>query len=554
VKRTGPLVWLCVLALALAAYAAVRIAEARALAEEGWAALRSGEAQHAEELLARAGRWAWQRDRVTSGLLLARAAQGKAVAAGPLSVVAASPSFADELSRQMERAWAGRRAAAVRSLASLAEGGGHPLAPVYEAALALDAGDETRARACLGTAGAAAASVLGREVAQVLALRAHGARTLVRDRRGRAIGHVNEAGAFVVADGVDPAWVPAAAAALVTALPGGVPRAVRLTLDLDLLQLAQAALAGQRGSIVLLEPRSSAVLAAVSDEETTARAAGGTPAFEDRREPASISKVITTAAALRAGLDPDAEIAQMTCTGSAHYGSGVLWCPHPAGRLRGLDEAMAWSCNIAFANLGVRLGRQRMLDELHRWGFDRDDLGLAPPGRVVQPEGDDRQLADMSIGLEATDITPLHAALLATVLGDQGHMPEPYLVDAEESLLGLTSRPRPHPAPRKVIEPEWVGVLSRAMSAVSTDGTARGIAPPDFPVVMKTGVGATFRLGYHANYMGVGPWPRPTIAFCVRITHEPTSERARRAARQVLGTLLRALADRRERDLRTQSG
>ena len=523
----------------------MQIAEARALVEEGWAALRSGEAPHAEELLARAARWAWQPDRVTSGLLLARTVQGKAVTVEPRAAAAASPSFAEELSRQMERAWTGRRTVAVRSLASLAKRAGHPLAPVYEAALALDAGEEARARECLATAGAAAASGLGREVAHVLALREHGARTLVRDRRGRTIGHVNEAGSFVVADGVDPAWVPAPAAALVTALPADAPRAVRLTLDLDLVHLAQAALADRRGSIVLLEPRSGAVLAAVSDEKTTAQGAGGTPAFEDRREPASISKVITTAAALRAGLDPDAEIAQMTCTGSAHYGSGILWCPHAAGRLRGLDEAMAWSCNIAFANLGVRLGRQRLLDELHRWGFDRDDLGLAPSGRVVQPGGDDRQLADMSIGLEATDITPLHAALLATVLGDQGHMPEPYLVEAEESLLGLISKPRPHPAPRKVIEPEWIGVLSRAMSAVTTHGTARGVAPPNFPVVMKTGVGATFRLGYHANYMGVGPWPRPTLAFCVRITHEPTSERAGRAARQVLGTLLRALAVRR---------
>jgi hypothetical protein len=149
--RTGLLVWLSVLALALAAYAAVQVAEARAQVEEGWAALRSGEPQHAEELLARAARWAWQRDRVTSGLLLARTAQGKAVAVGPLSV-AASPSFREELSRQMERAWTGRHSAAVRSLASLAARAGHPLAPVYEAALALDAGDETRARECLGTA------------------------------------------------------------------------------------------------------------------------------------------------------------------------------------------------------------------------------------------------------------------------------------------------------------------------------------------------------------------------------------------------------------------
>jgi hypothetical protein len=59
---------------------------------------------------------------------------------------------------------------------------------------------------------------------------------------------------------------------------------------------------------------------------------------------------------------------------------------------------------------------------------------------------------------------------------------------------------------------------------------------------MKTGTGATWHLGYHANYIGVGPWPGPGIAFCVRITHEPSSGRVTRAARQVLGALLEGLA------------
>ena len=538
--------WLSVLTLALAAYGAVRVAESRVALDEGWAALRFGDAQRAEDLLAGGGRWAWRRDSVTSGLLLARAAQGKDVVLP--ARIALDPSFTDVLSRQTERAWNGRRGPAVRSLAMLAEWSGHPLASAYAAALALDSGDEAAARERLEANPIAAASVIGRDVAEVLALRTQGVRTLVHDRRRRAIGHVDAAGTFVAADGVDPAWVPTA---LIPTLRASEPRAVRLSLDLELVRLAQAALDGRRGSIVLLEPRSGAVLAAVSDAKTIAKARGGMPAFEDRREPASILKVITTAATLRAGLDPDAEIAQMSCTGSAPYGRGVLWCPHRSGRLRGVDDALAASCNIAFANLGVRLGRERMVDELRRWGFDRGDLGLAPSGRVVQAEGDDRQLADLSIGLEATDITPLHAALLATVVAAEGHMPDPYLVEAAESLLGLTSRPRAQPRPRKVIERGWIAVLSRAMRAVTTNGTARGVAPPDFPVAMKTGIGATFRLGYHANYMGVGPWPRPTVAFCVRITHEPTSDRARRAARQVLGNLLRALADRRDHQRRT---
>jgi len=93
-----------------------------------------------------------------------------------------------------------------------------------------------------------------------------------------------------------------------------------------------------------------------------------------------------------------------------------------------------------------------------------------------------------------------------------------------------------------VIDPAWLPVLGRAMEAVAEYGTAAGVAPVDFPVAMKTGTGATWHLGYHANYIGVGPWPDPRIAFCVRITHEPSSGRVTRAARQVLADLLEGLA------------
>jgi cell division protein FtsI/penicillin-binding protein 2 len=58
---------------------------------------------------------------------------------------------------------------------------------------------------------------------------------------------------------------------------------------------------------------------------------------------------------------------------------------------------------------------------------------------------------------------------------------------------------------------------------------------------MKTGTGAEWRKGYHANYVGVAPWPNPVVAFSIRITHEPTSSRVNRTAREVLVALLEGL-------------
>jgi len=539
--RVRWLAWSLAATIALGALGAVRLVGAWAEVEEARAALLEGDARGTMPVFARRQDWPLIGPRASAGLVLARAFDGAEKDDTPRPTVSDDASFGPHLSLLLDLAWRDRRVAALRALTRLAERTGHPLAGVYRAALAVEGGDLAQARERLRADSSPFESRgLGREIEAVLALLDQGAVTIVRDRGGRRVGHLDPSRRLVLAKGVDRAWVPPAVdAALASAAPS---RGLRLSLDLDLAHLAQSALLGRRGSVVLLDPRTGAVLAAVSDPRTAA--AGGTPAFEERREPASISKLITAAAALRAGLDPDAAIAQMTCTGSQRYQGGTLWCSHPAGRLEGLDQALAMSCNVAFANLGVLVGRKRLLDELRRWGFDGGALGLGPAGHILTAAGSERQLADLSIGLEATDLTPLHAALLAAVIGNQGRMPEPFLLEAEQGPLGLEPRPFDHPPARGVIDPAWLGVLSRAMRAVSTYGTAAGLAPEGFPVAMKTGTGSTWHLGYHANHIGVGPWPDPRVAFCVRVTHEPSSGRVTRAARQVVGALLEGLAER----------
>jgi peptidoglycan glycosyltransferase len=282
------------------------------------------------------------------------------------------------------------------------------------------------------------------------------------------------------------------------------------------------------------------VRVALSDAATLA-AEGGTPAFDQQREPASIQKIITATATLRAGLDPDAEIARMTCTGNQRYGSGSLWCAYPGGKLGGLGHALGISCNVAFANLGLRIGRAALVGELRRYGFDAAAPGA---GQVAQPEGDARQLADLSVGLEATRISPAHAARMAAVFALDGNMPGVFLVAADDGAMGRSPRNRTPPPPQRVLDPAWVPVMRQAMAPVTAPGgTAEGVAPASFPVAMKTGTASTPNLGYHVNYIGVGPLPDPTVAFCLRVTNLGSSSTVNVAAREVLGALLNRLGE-----------
>jgi peptidoglycan glycosyltransferase len=303
------------------------------------------------------------------------------------------------------------------------------------------------------------------------------------------------------------------------------------------------ALAGHRGSIVLVEPATGGVLAAVSDARTAA--AEGAAPFSQRREPASIAKILTTAAAYRAGMDPDAAVGRMTCTGVERYGGQPLWCAWPAGPLAGLDHALAVSCNVAFANLGVRVGAGRLVEEYRRWGFDAGDGALlGASGRTRAPHTP-RQLADLAVGLEFADVTPLHAALIAATVANDGRLADPRVVIGPCGPLGLAATPPPRGPGRDVLEPAVARRLSQAMRAAAERGTGAGLAPAGFPVAVKTGTGAQRGLGYHVNYVGAGPLPDPTVAFCVRVTHGASSPDVTRAARDVTRRLLAALADRR---------
>ena len=364
--------------------------------------------------------------------------------------------------------------------------------------------------------------------------------SLLFDRRGEPLGRVVD-GALVPAAGIDATLLPANIVDRVADFPDA--GSLHLTLDLELSRIAKRAFGRFKGSIVLVDPSTGEVLAAVSDRRTYEREEGRA-AFEQGREPASIAKIITTAASLRSGHDPDDELRRKYCRGHEVYAGERLYCPVIAGHLRGLDRAMAVSCNVAFADLGVEVGRRGVLEELTRWGFG-EHLGAFRGGRVLRTHLDDRELADLSIGLQHSEVTPLHAALLAATVANRGRRPAPTLVAAVDGKLGLHPRALPVPESVQVIDPDWAEELHESMEYVVRRGTAMRVRTPGFPVAMKTGTASDPRWGFHVNYIGYGPVTGDPadarVAFAVRITNQGTSKKVRYAAVEVTARLLRGL-------------
>jgi peptidoglycan glycosyltransferase len=371
-----------------------------------------------------------------------------------------------------------------------------------------------------------------------------GARAIVRDRSGEAVGTIGKDNVFTFSR---PYYRRLIQPVIIKEVLGSnIENGVRLSIDLELSFLALEALGEDQGSIVLVEPDSGEILAAVSDRKTVKKIGNGSsPAFEQMLEPASISKLITTTAAFRNNLDPDKEIAGKACRGARRYNGKFLYCLSALDELQGFNEALAVSCNTSFADLGVKVGWEKMLDELRLFGFDSRVKNPFALGKIIIDNGDNRSLADLSIGLENTLTTPLHAASIAAVFANDGCRVRPALVHAIDGFTGLLPQEqRGNDGPGKsirILDESWLPAIREAMQSVTRyGGTAGFVAPTGFQVHMKTGTGGNYRDGYHTNYIGYAPADseRDKIAFCVRVTGKRTSYRIRKAGYGVTRELL----------------
>src|SRR5215203_5459286 len=154
---------------------------------------------------------------------------------------------------------------------------------------------------------------------------------------------------------------------------------VRLTIDRGLQQAAVEQLKGKHGAVVILNPQTGDVLALysepsyslaeVDDEGTWIRLEANerdkplvSRALGAYYIPGSTFKTVTMTAAFLAG-EQDTEF---TCTGGGYYaapGANVIFHEGGAGEVRGqsgIVTAFEVSCNQYFAQMGVKLGAERL--------------------------------------------------------------------------------------------------------------------------------------------------------------------------------------------------
>lgn len=357
-----------------------------------------------------------------------------------------------------------------------------------------------------------------------------------------------------------------------------------MTIDSRLQQVAQQALGDRRGAVALLDPRSGAILALASyprfdpnqlvlgpnasqadvdtvqaawqslidnpDSPLLNRAAVG------RYPPGSVIKTFTAAAALDAGVLSGPE-AQVTCPNRLQTENGAPPVRNAVENLSGrtgdpsdLRRVFAFSCNTAFAQIGLALGAQRFAEYATRFGMpvadaanrtpDIRDLSIDVASMANTAAFLDRPaaLADTAYGQGQALVSPLDMAQMVALIGNDGKLMRPYLV--QEARAGdqalYTATPE---VLRQVISAQAAGQMRAVMKTSVEIGYAAPVALSGVNIGAKTGTAETPTGDPHSWFVALAPVEQPQYAIAVIVENGGEGSRsALPVARQVLAAAL----------------
>jgi peptidoglycan glycosyltransferase len=332
-----------------------------------------------------------------------------------------------------------------------------------------------------------------------------------------------------------------------------------VTVDPNLQEVARTALGANEGAVVAMDPRTGDILALYS-----------TPGFDpselssgsdaDMRQawkrlnadpdkpllalshqelflPGSSFKIVTASAGLENGFGPESQWPNphrltLPLTNEQLQNFGDDHCNGGSSQIT-MIEAFEESCNVTFAEVGLRVGAERLAAQARAYGLcgtlpperttcDRQLIDFELPfqnGRFPEPEYFERNdplLAFSAIGLDNDLVNPLQMALMASAVANGGEMPQPRIVSEVRDSQGRVAREFGVRTVRRAITGSTAATLTQMMIAVVNNGSGYRAAIPGIQVAGKTGT-ATNGEGRAPNawFTAFAPAQAPRIAVSV---------------------------------------
>jgi len=324
---------------------------------------------------------------------------------------------------------------------------------------------------------------------------------------------------------------------------------VVLSTSRQLQNAAKDALGGQKGSVVVMNPKTGAVLAMYSnpsydpqpfashntkvaqDYEALLRANPDKPelprAYRERFPPGSTFKVITASVALGTGqFTPETNFPQLT----------ELKLPQTTNTLKNfggercggtLANSFTVSCNTTFGQIGLDLGNTFVP------GMEKFGIGSAPPldiapgaaDSVGPPPGSFQQnqplFAFAGIGQGDVAVTPLQMALAASAVANNGVIMQPHVADRitdadDNTVKTIDAKPW-----RTAMSQQTAQTMTTLMTSVvnTRGGTGTAAQIPGVTVAGKTGTAQNETGAPHAWFVGFAPAEDPQVVVAVLVEH-----------------------------------
>ncbi len=337
-------------------------------------------------------------------------------------------------------------------------------------------------------------------------------------------------------------------------------RDVQLTLNLKIQKIVEENLAGRKGSIILMDPRTGEILAlasypnfnpAVFVDNRTALISGlfNNPdaplinrAIGSSYPPASVFKLIAACAALE--LKKINLSSSFLCQGSTMVGARRFACWDVHG-VQDIIQGIAHSCDVFFYKTGLLVGAQNIHDYALKLGLGRNvgfELPYEASGFIPSPlwrrinkfqNWFDGDTANLTIGQGDCLVTPLQATNMMAVFANGGYLLSPYIIKA---VGGLDLSAKKKKLIRVNFKKSTFDLLSNGLRKVVSDAKGTGNALSVLPVAVagKTGTAQVSHGATHAWFLGFFPFDKPKFVICVFLENGGSGHGASVVTKQII--------------------
>lgn len=278
------------------------------------------------------------------------------------------------------------------------------------------------------------------------------------------------------------------------------------TLRYDLQEAAYQALGNYDGAVIVMEPSTGKILAMVSkptynpntiEEDWESLQEGSAlynRATQGQYTPGSIFKMMTLLAYMESNPNAYSDYSY-ECTGEITINNKTIHCAsNKAHGIVDLKTSFAKSCNTSFVNMMQNVDEevmQKLCDSL----LFNQNLPIAfesSKSNFALSELDDYALKmDTAIGQGKTVVSPLHMAMFASAVCNDGIAMRPTMVEKVENYKGILVEETKEKEYKALFSETQVSILSDYMRETVEAGTASRLFKDAYTAYGKTGTAQT---------------------------------------------------------------